>query len=68
MGAMGVAIGVEELDEVGVQGDVAVVAELAQGDAQPVAVADDGDGVGLAPRSSGASLLRPRMPRQQKPS
>jgi hypothetical protein len=36
----------EELDEVGVQGDVAVVAELADRDAQPIGVADLGDGVG----------------------
>ena len=36
----------EELDEVGVQGDEAVVAELADRDPQPVGVADLGDGVG----------------------
>ena len=36
----------EERDEVGVQRDVAVVAELADRDAEPVAVADLGDGVG----------------------
>ena len=34
------------VDEVGVQRDVAVVAELADRDAQPVAVADLDDGVG----------------------
>ena len=37
----------EQLDELGVQGDVAVVAEFADGDAQPVAVADAHDGVGV---------------------
>ena len=36
----------EEVDEVGVQGDEAVVAELADRDAEPVGVADLGDGVG----------------------
>ena len=36
----------EEGDEVGVQRDVAVVAQLADRDAQPVVVADLGDGVG----------------------
>jgi hypothetical protein len=37
----------EQFDEVGVHGDHAVVAELADRDAQPVAVvADAGDGVG----------------------
>lgn len=33
-------------DEVGVQRDVAVVAQLADGDPEPVVVADLGDGVG----------------------
>ena len=36
----------EQDDEVGVQRDVAVVAQLADRDAQPVGVADLGDGVG----------------------
>ena len=36
----------EQDDEVGVQRDVAVVAQLADRDAQPVVVADLGDGVG----------------------
>jgi hypothetical protein len=39
--------GGEQLDELGVQGDVAVVAELAQRDAQPVPGADEHDRVGL---------------------
>ena len=34
-------------DEVGVQGDVAVVAQLADGDPQPVAVTDEHDGVSV---------------------
>lgn len=37
----------DELDELGVQRDVAVVVELAEGDSQPVCVADAYDGVGL---------------------
>ena len=37
----------EQGDEVGVQGDVAVVAQLADGDPQPVAVTDEHDGVGV---------------------
>jgi hypothetical protein len=37
----------EQGDEFGVQGDVAVVAQFADGDAQPVAVADEHDGVGV---------------------
>ena len=37
----------EQGDEVGVQRDVAVVAQLADGDAQPVAVTDEHDGVGV---------------------
>jgi hypothetical protein len=47
MGFVGPSIGVEQLDEMGVEGDVAVVVELAEGDPQPGGVADDGDGVGL---------------------
>ncbi len=37
----------EHGDEVGVERDVAVVAQLADGDAQPVAVTDEHDGVGV---------------------
>ncbi len=37
----------EQFDELGVQRDVAVVAELADGDAQPVPVADAHDRIGL---------------------
>ena len=37
----------EQGDEVGVQRDVAVVAQLADRDAQPVAVTDEHDGVGV---------------------
>jgi hypothetical protein len=37
----------EQGDEFGVQGDVAVVAQLADGDPQPVAVTDEHDGVGI---------------------
>ena len=44
---VGLAVVGEELDEVGVQRDVAVVVQLAERDAQPVGVADDGDGVGF---------------------
>ncbi len=36
----------EQGDEVGVEWDVAVVAEFAERDAQPVAVTDQHDGVG----------------------
>jgi hypothetical protein len=37
----------EQVDDLGVEGDHAVVAELADRDAQPVAVgADAGDGIG----------------------
>ena len=39
--------GGEELDELGVQRHVAVVAELAERDAQPVGRADEDDGVGF---------------------
>ena len=39
----------QERDEVGVQGDEPVVAQLAHRDAQPVGVADLGDGVGRQP-------------------
>ena len=39
--------GGEERDQFGVQGHVAVVAELAERDAQPVAGADEDDGVGF---------------------
>jgi hypothetical protein len=37
----------EQGDEFGVQGDVAVVAQLADGDPQPMAVTDQHDGVGI---------------------
>jgi hypothetical protein len=37
----------EECDEVGVEGDEAVGAQFADGDAQPVAVSDAHDGVGV---------------------
>ncbi len=37
----------EQGDEIGVEGDVAVVAQLADGDPQPVAVTDEHDGVGV---------------------
>ena len=37
----------QQCDEVWVQGDVAVVAELADWDAEPVVVADADDGVGV---------------------
>jgi hypothetical protein len=39
--------GGEQRDQLGVQGHVAVVAELAEGDAQPVGRSDEDDGVGL---------------------
>jgi len=38
--------GGEQGDEVGVQRDVAVVAQFADGNAQPVAVTDEHDGLG----------------------
>jgi hypothetical protein len=37
----------EQRDQLGVQGHVAVVAELAERDAQPVGRPDEDDGVGL---------------------
>ena len=45
--AVGRRPGGQEHDEVWVQRDEAVIAQLADGDAQPVGVADQGDGVGV---------------------